>query len=59
MKRRPLASLLASSLLACSISANAQSGAIKHGMIILVGDSTMATLNGYGDVVCSKVLAAV
>ena len=59
MKRRPLASLIASSLLACSISANAQSGATKHGMIILVGDSTMATLNGYGDVVCSKVAPGV
>jgi len=59
MKRRPLAPLIVTSLLACSTLAIAQSGAARQGLIILVGDSTMATLNGYGDVVCSKVAPGV
>lgn len=59
MKRRLLASLIATSLLACITLAHAQSGATMQGLIILVGDSTMATFNGYGDVVCSKVAPGV
>lgn len=59
MKRRPLMSLLAASVLACGAPAMAQSGTGPQGLVILVGDSTMATLNGYGDVLCSKVVPGV
>ena len=59
MKQRPLMSLVAAGLLACSAPAMAQTGASSQGLVILVGDSTMATLNGYGDVLCSKVAPGV
>ena len=59
LQRRRLITLLAASCLVSSGHASAQVGNSAQGLIILVGDSTMAPLNGYGDVLCRAVVPGV
>jgi lysophospholipase L1-like esterase len=46
--------LLASLMLAASAGANASDSALAPIRVILVGDSTIATGNGYGDALCAR-----